>query len=367
MKIARVEVIPIGIPFTHPGPPLVLAGKPRMVYECALIRVETDSGLVGWGESHQLVWRPIEALIDDFIGPALIGRDCSDIQGLMRQLRQIFYTLGGGNGIAMFALSALDIALWDIAGKAAGVPLYRLFGASAAQPATTYASLAFFRGVDVVSRAVAAVVEAGFRRVKLHSTGGDELRAAREAGGPEMQFIVDASARWNELEAREAARALEPHDLLWLEEPIFPPADFAAMSRLRRQTSIPIAAGEHVCTAFEFEALLAAGAVDIATPCINKVGGVTEFRKASAIAEAHGVEMTAQANCHGPAFLATLHAMAAQPGRALVEKMFVTLEAPLAGFPVALKDGQYRAPDGPGLGHDPDPDLLRDYRLHPAR
>ena len=367
MKITSVELIPIGIPFTHPGPPLVLVGKPRMVYECGLLRVETDDGLVGWGETHQLVWRPVEAMIEDWIAPAVVGRDASDIAGLMRQMRQAFYTLGGGNGIAMFALSALDIALWDIAGKAAGLPLYRLLGGAASEPATTYASLAFFRGPDVVARAVEAVVEAGFRRIKLHSVAPDEVRAARDVAGADAQLMVDASARWNPLEAREAGRALEPFGIAWLEEPIFPPADFAAMARLRREISIPIAAGEHVCTAFEFEGMLAAGAVDYATPCVNKVGGITELRKASAIAEAHGVVLTAQANCHGPAFLATLHAMTAHPGKGLVEKMFVTLEAPLAGFPVAPRDGQYRAPDGPGLGHDPDPDVIRDYRLRPPR
>ena len=365
MKIATIEAIPIGIPFTHPGPPMMFLGKPRMVYECALIRVETESGLVGWGETHMAVWRPIQALIEDWIGPAVVGRDASDIQSLMRQLRQIFYPMGGGAGIAMFALSALDIALWDIAGKAAGLPLYRLLGGSAREAAATYASLAFFRGPDVVAAATSAVVGAGFRRIKLHSIAPDEVRAAREAAGADVELMVDASTKWSPLEARQAARALESYGISWLEDPIYPPTSFAALARLRSETSIPIAAGEYVGSGAEFEAMLSAGAVDIATPCVNKIGGVTEFRKASAIAEAHGVELTAQANCHGPALLATLHVMAAQPGRALVEKMFVTLEAPLAGFPVAPKEGQYRAPDAPGLGHDPDPDLVREYRLRP--
>lgn len=362
MKIAKIEAIPIGIPFTHPGPPWVFLGKPRNVYEALLVRVETDTGLVGWGEAHQTVWRAVLPVLEDFVGPALTGRDASDVTGLMRQARQFLYTFGGGNGIVLYALSAVDIALWDLAGKAAGLPLHRLFGAGGAAPLTGYASLGFYRDPEIVVKGVHAAIEAGYRHIKIHSIEEQDVRAAREAAGPEVRLMVDASGKWSPQQAREALRRFEQYDLLWLEEPIFPPNDFAATARLRDASRIPIAAGENAATAFEFKAMFEAGAVDYATPCLNKVGGVTELRKVAVLAEAYGVELAAQCAFFGPAYLAMLHCMADQP-RPLIERFFCSLEWDLAGPAGKPVGGQFRVPSGPGLGHDPEPELLREFRL----
>jgi L-alanine-DL-glutamate epimerase-like enolase superfamily enzyme len=176
--------------------------------------------------------------------------------------------------------------------------------------------------------------------------------------------MIDTMCRWSYEEAREALLRLRPHGLYWFEEPIFPPEDFAALARLRAETGAPIAAGENACTAYEFAAMFAAGAVDFAQPNVTRVGGVTEFRKVLALAAEHGVEVSPHAHFVGPGLLATLHLMSAQKRPGLVERTGVELEASL--YPpsvIAPVDGAYLPPDGPGLGCDPDLAVLEACRI----
>src|SRR5688572_19130736 len=127
MKIARVEAIPVRLPFKQYGPPAVALGRPMTSIDFLVVRVETDDGLVGWGETPLGSWRIVKAILDDFLGPAALGRDAGDVPAVMRDLQQLVYVLGR-YGLTMFALSGLDTALWDIAAKRAGVPLYQLLG-----------------------------------------------------------------------------------------------------------------------------------------------------------------------------------------------------------------------------------------------
>lgn len=375
MKIAKVEAIPVRLPFVQVGPPVMIFGRPFTGFELVLVRVETDDGLVGYGETPWGPWRPIKALIDEFIGPAARGRDASDVPAVMLEMQRLTHVIGR-YGLTMFALSGLDTALWDIAGKKAGLPLHRLFGGSP-RPIPAYVSLWVsykrtsswdWESADpaVLGERTRAAVAAGYRHIKLHGTSEPDLRAVRDAVGDQIGIMVDASCRWTLDQALLAASRLKPFGIHWLEEPIFPPEDFASLARLQAESGVPLAAGENACTSYEFAAMLAAGAVRFAQPNMNRVGGVTEFRKVAALAAQHGVELCPHSFFFGPGFLATLQMMAAEERPGLVEKPGVQLEASLYGAAIEPTDGHFRVPEGPGLGCDPDPDALRACRLSDA-
>ena len=166
--------------------------------------------------------------------------------------------------------------------------------------------------------------------------------------------------------ALEMALAFKPYDLHWLEEPIFPPEDFASLAGLQRETGIPLAAGENACTSFDFQKMFAAGAVSYAQPSVTKVGGITEFLKVAALARSHGVEVMPHSPYFGPGFLASLQLAAALPDGALIERFFLDLDATLYGDLIDAVDGDFRLPVGPGLGMDPDPDVIERYRVRDA-
>jgi L-alanine-DL-glutamate epimerase-like enolase superfamily enzyme len=177
--------------------------------------------------------------------------------------------------------------------------------------------------------------------------------------------MLDTNCTWAPDQAREMALRLKAYDLHWLEEPIFPPEDFRALARLQAEVGIPLAAGENACTAFQFREMFAAGAVTYAQPSVTKLGGVTEFRKVAALAEGHGVALMPHAPYFGPGFLATLQLMAALPGSGMAEWFYVNREACLYGAAIAPRGGLFRLPEGPGLGAEPDPDVIKDYTKGP--
>ena len=363
MKIARVEIIPLEVPFSHGGRPAGGGGHAWTHLSIALVRVETDDGVVGWGESFSYSCRrAVVAALEDMIVPNVVGRDAGDIAGLTRRLQRELH-LFGRYGITMFALSGLDIALWDIAGKVAGLPLHRLLGGAARDRVPGYASLFKYRDPELVAERSRAALAEGYRWIKLHETGEPEVRAAREALGGDVPIMLDTNCPWTPDEARRHALRLKPYELLWLEEPIFPPEDFASLARLQQQTGIALAAGENACTAFDFEKMFTANAVSYAQPSVTKVGGVTELTKVATLATLRGVALMPHSPYFGPGFLATLHAIAASPGESLFERLYVSLEASLYGDLIDAVDGHFRVPQGAGLGVDPDPAVIEAYRV----
>ena len=363
MKIARIESIPLAVPFSSGGKPNSWSGQDWSTLDVVLVRVETEDGLVGWGEAFSYHCRqPAAAAVDHQIAPRAVGRDARDIGQLMLDLQRELHIFGR-YGVTMFALSGLDLALWDLAGKAAGLPLHRLLGGAGTAPIPGYASLFKYRDPETVAERSAAALAEGYGAIKLHETGVAEVAAAREALGPQIPLTVDTNCPWTPREARAAALAMKPYDLTWLEEPIFPPEDFAALARLQRETGVPLAAGENACTAFEFRKMFEAGAVTYGQPSVTKVGGVTEFRKVAALAETHGVALMAHSPYFGPGWLATLQLLSALPNSGMIERFYLSLEASLYGDLVDPVQGRFRVPDQPGLGPDPDPDVIRDYRI----
>ena len=369
MKIARIDTIPLAIPHEHGGPPPAWGGQAWETLDILLVRVETEDGSIGWGEAFSYnCMTAVQAVIDATVAPILIGRDATGVTSLMRELQQALH-LFGRYGITMFGISAIDVALWDLAAKRAGVPLGQLLGGSASPPLVPgYASLLKYRDRELVAEKVRTALDDGYPAIKLHETGEPEVAAARAAMGDGVPLCVDTNCPWTPAQAHDMAVRLKVHDLFWLEEPIFPPEDFPALARLQRESGVDLACGENACTAFEFRCMLDAGAARYVQPSVTKVGGVTEFLKVLTLAEAGGVTVMPHSPYFGPGWLATLQLLAAMPltggpGGGWIERFYTQLEATLyPDFVSPVEGGRFRIPTGPGLGAEPDPDVIRDYR-----
>jgi L-alanine-DL-glutamate epimerase-like enolase superfamily enzyme len=359
MRIENIETFLIRLPFDTGDKAKEWRGGRTLDY--VLLRIDTDAGISGWGDAFGYGALPAtKAAVDHMIAPALIGQDARDIAGISYRLQQSNH-IWGRYGVTMFAISGVDIALWDIAAKAAGMPLHQLLGGKTHDTLAAYASLMKTPEPEICGERTAAAVKEGYKYVKLHETTVPAVAAAREAAGPDIAIMIDTNCPWTPTEAAGMAKAFKPYDPYWLEEPIYPPEDFAALAALQAQSGIPIAAGENACTAFEFKRMFDAKAVTYAQPSVTKVGGISEFRKIVTLAETAAITVVPHSPYFGPGFLATLHLLAAMPQKSMVERFYCTPEARIVGDWIEARDGAFRVPDGIGLGQDPDPDVLRDY------
>src|SRR5207249_2376190 len=192
-----------------------------------LVRVDTDQGVSGWGESlgHR-IFPATRAAIDTVLGPMCLGRDPTQIAAIHDDVQRMLHGIGR-NGPAIYALSGIDIALWDIAGKAAGLPLYRLLGGARRADLPAYASLLRYGEAKAVGHYARQAMERGYRSLKLHEITVPEVKAARDVVGPDVPIMVDTNCPWTVAQAVEMAHRLAPFDLHWLEEPVWPPENVA--------------------------------------------------------------------------------------------------------------------------------------------
>lgn len=357
MTIRSVSAIPLSMPFDIGGPKPMLAGKPREM-EMLLIRVETDQGLVGWGEAFGFaVWPSTKAAIEALVSPMAVGRDEADIAGIMNDLTRKFHLLGR-SGPVMYALSGLDIALWDLAGKAAGKSVSELLGGRRRESVPAYASLMRYTDPDIVARNSARAVAEGYRTIKLHEIGVEQVRRARQAIGPDIKLTVDTNCPWTAEEAISMAVQMKDLDLHWLEEPVFPPEDHASLARVRREAPVATAAGENAAGYLEFKAMFEAGAVDFAQPSATKVGGISELMRIARLAREYGVALAPHSPYVGPGLLATVHVLAALEDEIELEYCYCTIDVNPLGDAVQASGARVAVPTGPGLGRDPDMRLV---------
>jgi L-alanine-DL-glutamate epimerase-like enolase superfamily enzyme len=363
MKITNVETIVVTMPMVIEGDRVpTQAGKPRTTMDTLLVRVDTDEGVTGWGEGFgHRIFTATKAALDSFIGPMCLGRDPTAIHQLVDELQRNLAGVGR-NGPAMYALSAIDIALWDIAGKLAGLPLYRLLGGSARTELPAYASLLRYGEPAAVTHHVEKALARGYRHIKLHEITVDPIKAAREAAGSNTPIMVDCNCPWTVSEAIGMAHKLSELDLTWLEEPVWPPEDHAGLARVQRVGGIPTAAGENAMLP-EFRGLFEAGAVTYAQPSVTKVGGVSQMQKVMALADAFGVSVVPHSAYFGPGLLASIHCIAAMPGGGLVERYDADFNAnPLHDAIMPNAAGCIPVPQNPGLGVDPDAKVIEKLR-----
>lgn len=365
MKIAKVEAIPLRIPFKPSAKSAASALGPKglNVVDSLLVRVTTDQGLEGWGESFGFTGVPVtQRAVDEVIAPLCVGQDATRIAALMRSVQTKLHVLGRG-GPLTHAMSAVDIALWDIAGKAADAPLHRLLGGGRADLAC-YASLNAYSDPDLVRATVRQALDSGFGSVKLHEKELPAVRAAREEAGPDVALMVDVNCAWTVNQARAKAEELREFALKWLEEPVWPPENYDGLAAVRRNGRIPIAAGENVSTLLEFGRILDARAVDFIQPSPAKMGGVTELCKVFTLADVHNVTVMPHTFYEGPGLLAGMHVAAVLgTDETMIEWRYFDLEAHIYGDALKVEHGRIPLPQGPGLGLDPDHSVIHAYYL----
>jgi D-galactarolactone cycloisomerase len=359
MKITQVSGVVYRQQLKSGGPTPKFAGEGRQAFETMLVKVETDSGIVGWGEAFpHRVWPAVKSLLEKLIAPACIDADPTDIPALMKKL--IYHVHGVGRaGPVMYALSGLDIALWDILGKSKNLPIYKLLGGAPCAKIPAYASLLKYGDADVVVRTCEQALGRGYSDLKIHETGRAEITAAaqllrRHNGG---SLMVDVNAPWTLSEALSAVAPLRELGLKWIEEPVWPLEDFEAARQISA-TGVPVAIGENVLTPTDFARLIDSRAVDYVQPSVAKIGGISIARDIIVAANTANVAIAPHSAYFGPGLIATAHLVAALGRAPMVERLYCDLtESPFGDWYEPV-NGHLAVPQGPGLGIDPDPTIL---------
>lgn len=344
-------------------------GDPR---NWVFVKVATDTELYGWGEAT-LEGREstVVACIKE-LGEALVGRDPLTVEHHWQALYRHGFWRGGV--VLNTALAALDQALWDLRGKAWGVPVYLLLGGPTRERVELYTHVGIYDPALLRADALAAV-SAGFRALKtgawvkdatlsetaIISAMAERVHELRDVIGAGIDIMVDNHGRSRPSAALQLARALEPYNLRWIEEPI-QPDDVEGLRALRSAgLAIDIAAGERMYSKWEFATLLESRVVDIIQPDLCHAGGITECKKIAALAEAHYVQV-APHNPQGPiSTAASAHLALAIPNFAILEYVpSAPYRERVMGEPWVVSDGYLQVPNSPGLGVDLDEQALMD-------
>lgn len=364
MKITKVSSVVYRQHLKSGSPKLKFAGEGRDTFETLLIKVEADNGIIGWGEAFpHRVWKAIRVLVDTLIAPVCIGADPTDISKLMTKL--IYHVHGVGRaGPAMYALSGLDIALWDILGKVANLPIYKLLGGARCDRLPAYASLLKYNDPKVVASVSESALSRGYGELKVHETGRDEISAAatllHQHNGASL--MVDVNAPWNLQEALTAVAPLRELGLKWIEEPVWPPEDYGAAAEISA-AGVPVAIGENVLTPSDFARLIESRAVDYIQPSVAKIGGISIMREIIVAANQANVAVAPHSAYFGPGLIATAHLNAALAPAPMVERLYCDLtESPFGDWYEPV-NGYLAIPQGPGLGVEPDLKILDKLRV----
>lgn len=359
MKIRKLDTTVVEIPFTDGGKGQGITPTTWNTLETVLVRLEDEDGVVGWGEGFgYFTANATKALVDRLIAPLLVGSEVGDIPAWNLQMQRKLH-LFGRYGVTLFAISGVDMALWDLAAKRARQPLYRFLGGGDAQAVPFYASLVRYADNRIAPAVCERALERGFTDLKIHEVTLGEISPCREAVGDGVPVSVDVNCNLSEGDAASMLAPLRDLGVSWLEEPTFPPEDYGALHRLRGG-AVPIAAGENWCTAQQFGDAFAAGAVDFAQPSVTKAGGVSEFLAIARLAAANGIDLLPHSPYFGPGLFASIHLAAALPGVRQLEYLFVEPDAWLMD-PGNPSEGCYAVPDAPGIGFEPDPAVVARY------
>jgi len=376
MKIVRVTATPLNVPL-H----IKLVGVDRQTsLSSCFVEVETDTGLIGHGLTGITEEDVIAQIVNGVAGPAILGDDPLAHE---RVWDKLYWTLmpRGQTGYAAHALAAIDVALWDIKGKAFGQPVWRLLG-GAHPRVPVYATFGFgFFDREQLAAAAKLWVSQGFKKLKM--TVGNEalrhrdtrpvmdviredaarVRAVREAVGTDIELFLDANCNLDLYHATKLAEMVKPFGISFFEEPLTQ-NDAQAMAQLRRASGIPLACGQNEGLSFRFRDLLIAQAIDYAQPNVIISGGFSQCAKIAGLANAFNVSIV-----NGGAWgFHNMHLQAGVTNGTLVEHHYLAVEMCrqiYTGLPEP-KDGFFTMPETPGLGFEPNRDAIREIGKLPA-
>jgi D-galactarolactone cycloisomerase len=367
MRIADVRAYPTSFPV--PPHESVTLGIGRAVKrDAVVVKVTTDDGVTGYGEAHHgRAPGAVAHLVNTTLRQLVLGLDAADVVGVGARIYKMQLGSHGLGAATAIGMSGIDMALWDIRGKAAGWPLYRLLGgASRAIPAYAGGVSLGYQEPAALVEEVRALVAAGYTAVKLRigdSPGRDLARvgAVRKAFGDELVILTDANTGYSVEDARRAMPGLDAHGVGWLEEP-FPAHDYRSYRQARGFGRLPLAAGENHYTRFEFTRLIEDGAITVLQPDLSKTGGVTEALRIAALASAWKLPINPHTSMTGLNMAATIHFLAAVDNggyfEADVSKGNLFRDA-LVSRPYEVGgDGCVRPLEKPGLGLDLDEEFL---------
>lgn len=370
----RISSVTARLLRASPDEGVVFAGGHYASFSAVLVEVTTDTGLVGHGEAIARTGGEATArAVESLLGPALVGEDPLDIEGLFRKQVDLLRRFGHSAGMVVEAISGVDVALWDIAGQHFEVPVYRLLLGAGRSTVPVYASSVYLDTVDRMIARTEAQVAAGFSDVKLkvghdRAAGGKrtdlaKIAAIREAVGPDVGLSVDANSAYDAADGLWMAQRLAQLDIAFFEEPVHPD-DLDGYARIRSRSDVPLAGGETLFLANGFAEYFRRGLLDVVQPDVARCGGITGARHVATLAAAHGVRFAPHTGFSGGiSHLAALHVAAWAPSLYLLEYMFI--DNPLReifeqGFP-RPRGGELPVPDAPGLGLALDAEKVERY------
>lgn len=332
-------------------------------FELVTVRITDSDGADGMGYTYAVNSgaAAFAVLIDRYLTPILLGREADETDRLWQDMWWKVHYAGRG-GHATSAISAVDIALWDLKSRRANLPLWRMFGGFDPQVPVYAGGIDLEFSIEQLLEQADRFQEQGFRAIKMKAGRKslqqdiERVRRMREHLGDDFPLMVDANMKWSADQAIQAARAFREFNLVWLEEPTIPD-DVVGHTRILRDGGVPVATGENLHTLYEFQQMISAGGVSYPEPDVTNCGGMTVFRKICAVAEAHNLPVTS----HGVHDL-TVHLMAAAPNRTYMEAHGFSLDRYLAE-PMRVHDGFATAPDRPGHGLELDWDALEARRV----
>jgi len=373
MKIARIDAFPLQYPEPHDS------GKARNI---TLVRVEADDGTFGWGECISQ-WPEaalaVKVIVDRGFAALLKNRDPLDIRGLW-ELMRVHSTWYGTGGIATFAISAIDIALHDLKGKALGVPVYQLLGGKVTPKLRAVASVIFDTvNIDATAAEFADYVSRGYTAVKGGwgksadtAFGLDAkrdlllVRRIREAVGADTAFMVDVGThvKWDVAHAIRMTRRFEEYGIYWIEEPL-PPCDFDGYVRLRQSIQTLIATGEKGWTVHDFQAMIDRGIADFLMPDVGKAEGITGVKQVIESAALKHQFYNPHSWSSAINTAASLHLCASATNAIFFELKpnQNPMQHELVDSPFEQSNGYVQVPDAPGLGVNVREDVVKKYRL----
>ncbi len=357
-------------------------------FDTVVVRIETECGLIGWGEAKDEVGSSVNghglaALINHKFAPRLIGEDPRDINRLwdvMYNGPRDHYALRAGRGfpilgrrgITVSAISGVDIALWDLLGKSLGAPVWRLLGGRRCESIPAYASGGWADAQGIGPQLNAYVQRGGFRAVKMRvgiidgpvQRSVERVRAAREALGPDIRLMCDAHGTYSVAEAKRFCRLVEDLDLTWFEEPVTAD-DHRGLAEVRASTSVPIAIGESEFTRYDFLDVAQRGGADIFQPDLAICGGISEGVRIGIIASAFNLRLAPHLWTGALAFAAGLHVTATSPAGFILEYSLGAnpLLHELAHESFVVNNGEIEVPDRPGLGVTVDESFIRRHAV----
>ena len=387
MKIKRIDAKWIHVPIPEDRQHVSDFGR-ITAFDSTLVRVETECGIVGYGEAKEEVGsegnnKALSMLINEKFAPLLIGEDPRDISRLWERMYNGVRThyalehgrvfpLLGRRGITISAISGIDIALWDILGKSLDTPVWRLLGGRTATRMPAYASGGWADASTIGEQLNSYIDRGGFRAVKMRvgimdgtvANSVERVKAARKGIGPDIGLMCDAHGTYSTATAKQFCRQVEDCDLMWFEEPVTAD-DKHGCAEVRASTSIPIAAGESEFNRFDFRELAELHAVDVFQPDLAICGGITEAMRIAAIASAFNLRLAPHLWTGAPAFAAGMHVAAASPAGFILEYSLGAnpLLHDLVVEPFPVKDGYIDIPERPGLGLTVDEDFVKQHTI----